>query len=89
MLTPPQYTRLRNSCASGRGRVGGCACPQATAYRGPAPGVVVVAVARARRHTLTCPNACRARVVRIHVNLFRICRGVAERLHHQVSREAQ
>ena len=47
------------------------------------------AVTRTQRHTATVHNEVRQRVVRVHVNWLRIRRGVAERLHHQVSREAQ
>ena len=52
------------------------------------PGVDY-AVTRTQRHTTTVHNEVRQRVVRVHVNWLRIRRGVAERLHHQVSREAQ
>ena len=52
------------------------------------PGVDY-AVTRTQRHTATVHNEVRQRVVRVHVNWLRIRRGVAERLHHQVSREAQ
>ena len=47
------------------------------------------AVARTQGDTATVHNEVRQRVVRSDVNRLRICRSVAEGLHHQVRREAQ
>ena len=52
------------------------------------PGVDY-AVTRTQRHTATVHNEVRQRVVCVNVNRLRISRSVTERLHHQVSREAQ
>ena len=52
------------------------------------PGVDY-AITRTQRHTATVHDEVRQRVVSVNVNWFRISRCVTERLHHQISREAQ
>src|SRR5690606_38010259 len=47
------------------------------------------AVARAQRHTATGADEVGQSVLHLNVNRLRIRRGVTERLHHQIRREAQ